>query len=273
MKNAVLADTTASAQPHAVIGRGRTADILAWEGGRALKLFHDGVSAGAAQAEARTAQLIQAAGLPAPACHGMIEVEGRLGILFDRVSGPTLLRDMTSRPWRLLAAAHLLATLHAGMHQRSAPGLPSQPERLERRIRAAPALSPAARQAVLDALARLPSGAAICHGDFHPDNVVITSRGPVVLDWADATSGHPLGDVARTSLLLQLGGIPPGTPGRRVFEVGRTLFHRAYVRRYFQLRSGAREQLDAWRAPVAAARLAEAIAEEQDRLLAIVEAA
>lgn len=58
-------------------------------------------------------------------------------------------------------------------------------------------------------------GAIIGEGriaDFHPDNVLLAARGPVIIDWPDATRGQPLADVARTSLLLRLGGLPPGWP-------------------------------------------------------------
>jgi hypothetical protein len=89
----------------------------------------------------------------------------------------------------------------------------------------------------------------------------------------DASRGHPLADVARTSLLLSLGSPPPGTRGRWLIELARSSFHRAYLSRYMQLRSVSREQIDAWQAPIAAARLIEGIAQEEGRLVAIVEVA
>jgi aminoglycoside phosphotransferase (APT) family kinase protein len=140
-------------------------------------------------------------------------------------------------------------------------------------IRRAEALPAHLKQAALQALERLPGGDALCHGDFHPDNVIMLPRGPVIIDWIAATSGNPLGDVARTSLLLRLGDLPPGMPGRKRIEAMRSRFHRTWLQRYLQLRPASRRELAAWELPVAAARLNEDIPGEQTTLLGMVEAA
>jgi thiamine kinase-like enzyme len=36
----------------------------------------------------------------------------------------------------------------------------------------------------------LTPGTAPCHGDFHPENVLLTPRGPVVIDRDSATVGR-----------------------------------------------------------------------------------
>ncbi len=41
----------------------------------------------------------------------------------------------------------------------------------------------------------------LLHGDFHPNNILYTASGPVVIDWSFASSGDPLLDVARTLAL------------------------------------------------------------------------
>src|SRR3546814_7594415 len=65
---------------------------------------------------------------------------------------------------------------------------------------------------ILDAL---PDGDRLCHGDYHPGNVIETAGGPVVIDWPAVTRGHPDADYARTLLLLRLGE-PPSSEERRV---------------------------------------------------------
>jgi len=129
------------------------------------------------------------------------------------------------------------------------------------------------KQVALEALAQLPEDTVLCHGDFHPDNIVLSARGPIILDWTDATLGHPLADVARTALLMQHAAVPPHIPGRWLIETGRALWYRLYLRRYCQLRSISPAQVNSWLLPVAAARLSEGIPEEEERLLALVERA
>lgn len=57
----------------------------------------------------------------------------------------------------------------------------------------------------LHALPPLPGGTGrIVHLDLHPENVLLTDRGPVVIDWVNARDGHPDLDVALSSLILAM---------------------------------------------------------------------
>lgn len=254
-----------------LIGRGRTAEVFAWSEGRVLKLYYAGWPASAAQSEAHITHQVHASGASAPVTEGTVEVDGRHGVIYERLDGPSLLNRTTTRPWTLIQSARLLAELHAGMHARRVTGLPSQRARLEAKIQAAQPLAAAMKQAALSTLARLPDDDVLCHGDFHPDNVVMSQRGPVVLDWVEAAAGHPLADVARTSLMMQMATVPPHIPGRHLIEMGRAVWHALYLRRYCQLRAVSPEQVRAWRFPVIAARLSEGIPEEESALLEALE--
>ena len=44
--------------------------------------------------------------------------------------------------------------------------------------------------------------APLLHFDLHPENVVLTAAGPVVVDWANATEGPPGLDTAMTAIIL-----------------------------------------------------------------------
>lgn len=45
-------------------------------------------------------------------------------------------------------------------------------------------------------------GDRILHLDLHPDNVVLTAHGPVLIDWRNAGEGPPDLDVALTALII-----------------------------------------------------------------------
>ncbi len=244
-----------------LIGRGRTAEVFAWGEGRALKLYDQGWPPDQAEREFSKARIVYESGAAAPAVDGVVQVDGRHGVIYERVDGPSLIGHTVSRPWAIIRSAYLMAELHANMHARHPSGLPAQRERLQQKIQAARPLPDVLKQAALDALAQLPDDNVLCHGDFHPDNIVLSARGPVILDWVDATRGHPLADVARTALLM---------PGRSLIEAGRALWYRLYLRRYCRLRSVSPEQVEAWRLPVFAARLSEGIPEEEKPLLALI---
>lgn len=258
-------------QKGARIGAGRTAEIFAWGETEILKLFRQGYAGEAAAHEAALAAAIQAAGAPCPTVGGLLEVEGRFGVIYERIDGPSLEAQIRARPWRFAPIAALFAETQAAAQSCVVPTLPSLRQELARRIERAAPLSADLRAAALQALEHLPDGSALCHMDFHLGNVLLSRRGPVVIDWENATCGHPLADVTRTLLLLQMGRVYPKSAIQRAAVRGVSAAFRAvYLRRYRQFRPASRAQITAWQLPVAAARLSEGITEEEPHLLALV---
>ena len=87
---------------------------------------------------------------------------------------------------------------------------------------------------------------------------------PIIIDWTDATRGDPIADVARSSIILQ---------GAALTDPSAGWFHDVYLKRYFRLyHDNVHHQYRAWRPIVAAVRLTENIAEQQEWLLAQVKA-
>jgi uncharacterized protein (TIGR02172 family) len=263
----------ASKTPGKLIGQGRTAEIYAWDDSQALKLYYAGWSASWVEQEAQVSRAVDATGLPVPATGSVLEVDGRFGILFERVSGPSMLQQFSARPWTVAHSLRVFADLHLAMHTRHVSGLPSQRAQLARSISEASAASATTRAQALEQLERLPDDHVLCHGDYHPDNVLMTQTGPVIIDWGSASSGHPLADVARTELLLQMGEPPPSQKNKWLLTSARALVRRAYIRRYLRRSPEHAAELAVWRFPIAVARLSEEIVEERGKLLRLIEMA
>lgn len=247
------------------LASGRTADIYAWDAGRVVKIFKDGFGAAAAY-EARIAAVIARCNPDAPAVGDLIEVDGRPALIYQRIDGPTMRVALQQQGDPALITT--LADLHVQLHTRRCPDLPSLHTRLATNIAQAPVLTPSVRAALLARLESMPRADVICHGDFHPENVVMTARGPVVIDWHDATSGPALADVARTWLLFT-------TAARQdaVFGPFIEALRDKYLERYRQQSSISTAGIANWLPLLAAARLNEGVAGEQDWLLATVHAA
>ncbi len=109
-----------------------------------------------------------------------------------------------------------------------------------------------------------PPGEIICHGDFHPGNVLLSDRGPILIDWTGATRGDLTADFARTRLMLQVGELPPGVPAaiRALAAVGRRTLWKLYERNYRRASSIRLDLVDRWTIVVAANRLTEAVESE-----------
>lgn len=243
------------------LAEGRTATVYAWGIGGVVKVFRDWFPREDIEYEARIARAVHAAGLRVPEVGEVVEVEGRLGLEYEPLEGVSLWDEMRAKPWALGKYSNLLAHLHVEIHAIPDPGdIPGLKGKLERRIRSAPELRAEARHALLATLDQLPNGDHLCHGDFHPDNVVLTENGPVLIDWIDASLGSPPADVARASILA-MGEV--GTPGLMSFaeRIALGWGHRLYRKRYFKLRQGGEGEYSRWLPIVAAARLSEGIAE------------
>jgi thiamine kinase len=239
------------------IALGRTAELYAWENGQVLKLFFDWFDLEDIEFEQRMNRAVHASGLPVPAPGEIVRVNERNGLVYERVNGPNMWDTLEKQPWRLFEFARRTAELHAEMHANATrPDIPPQRRRLERKINGADRLPAALKEAALSALAALPDGGSICHGDFHPANILLTPTRAVVIDWIDASLGNPLADVARTTIIL-LGAAASSQVPNAALKLALRLFHAIYLRRYFQLRPGGEDEYRRWLPIVAAARLSE----------------
>jgi uncharacterized protein (TIGR02172 family) len=252
-----------------LIGQGRTAEIYSLEDDKVLKLFRESLGHKSVEQEYLISKVVAEAGVPAPRIYEMVQVDGRQGIVCQHVQGQTMLDIIAGKPYRVLAEGRRLAQLHHQIHDCHITSLPSQKETLAAFISRASILERQHRDHILTYLARLSGGTTLCHGDFHPDNIIISPQGASVIDWQNATSGNPAADVARSSLLLRSGAPPPGTTGLEagLLNLLRSGFYKAYIREYYRVSDLNPEQVDAWTLPVAAARLAEDLPGSEKQIL------
>lgn len=256
------------------IGEGREAEILEAGDGRVLRLLWSADRELWLDREAAALRAASAAGAPVPAVYERTTEDGRPGLVMERLDGPDLLTRLGKRPWTVLAAGRLLGRVHASLHEVTAPEqLPDLKDNvrglLELRADRVPKdLSAEAHEL----LAELPDGDRICHGDYHPANVLLTAAGPRVIDWASASRGDPMADVCRTRLIIELGEVPEHAPAlvRRLDRVGRSFMLRAYLRAYGRPDP---EFISRWRRVISIARLAEDIEAERPKLMKLLGAA
>ncbi len=257
------------------IGIGRTAEVFAYGDGRILKLLRPGFPEQMVEEEAEVARIVDLAGLAAPHFFGTVTLDGRPGLVYERIQGGVMLDQLTSRPWRSDHLAKQFAALHASMRDTAAAGLPAAKDGYRHAIgRAAGILGKQRAAFALERIDALQDGSSLCHGDMHPGNVMMAGAGPVVIDWMSARSGPAEADIARTLFLLAGSNVPGTYPRlqRAVIGAVRRRFANVYLTAYRRRRPVDIEQLEAWRLPVLAARLAEGIEAENDMLLTRIDA-
>ena len=125
---------------------------------------------------------VRSQGYPVPAVEEVSD-DG-LAMVIERIEGADMVAVMTRRPWTITAQGRVLADLHHRLHALAAP----------------------------DWLADAPVGRGdrLLHLDLHPLNVIVSPKGPVVIDWTGACRGDPSVDVALAWVLMAAGDVPTG---------------------------------------------------------------
>ena len=119
----------------------------------------------------------RAQGYPVPEIHELRSADTE--IVMERIPGPLMSDAILQRIWTLpLLPAKTLADLHDQLHDIAGP----------------------------EWLRQMPDGGAVLvHLDLHPLNVIMhPERGPVVIDWTNASRGDGLFDVGVTYVLVDV---------------------------------------------------------------------
>jgi tRNA A-37 threonylcarbamoyl transferase component Bud32 len=156
-----------------------------------------------------------------PKVYEYLKIEGRPSIIIERLYGDSMLDGIRKKPLQLLKQAEKLGKLHIEVAA-SAVGLDvvSINDRAAHLIPTSKKLDHELEKFVLDILSELPRGNDICHGDFHPGNIIITRGQYYVIDWFGVTSGEKLSDIAHTYLLLRNTPQIPGINSFQNFAIG-----------------------------------------------------
>lgn len=239
-----------------LIGSGKVAEVFAF-GERVAKFYRSPADKLSTFREAMALALAHSLGLPAPAVWGVRQFAERWAIVMDRVDGPNLGEAVRQTPEQVPAVLAGMVGLHGKVHAQPGRHLGSLKARLARNIAAVDRLGLPRQRRLGDGLAVLPDGDRLCHGDFHPWNILGRLGGDLMLvDWLDACCGEPAADVCRSYVLIH-----PHLPN----------IANAYVDAYALAAAVDRHAVLRWLPYVAAARIAENVPDETDGLMAMVD--
>lgn len=265
-----------------LLGAGREAEVYAWGAHAVVKLYRPGYTGHRAEAAA----LAELEGHHvAPRLLDVVRRDGRPGLVLERVDGTDVLDLLRRRPWRAPALTRALAQAHLAVHDVRAPAeLPDVRQVLVARLESAP-LTPELRGFALRVLDGLPFGDRLCHGDYHPGNVMVGDGGSggrgsgdgrvTVIDWPNAARGVPEADHARALLLLRWADPDPSTRlvTRGLMMVGRSALTSGYARAYARGSRRPPQHVGPWLTVHVAARLSEGIEAERARLIGLLDLA
>lgn len=177
-----------------VIANGNTAEICEYGNNLICKLFYNRYPNLYVAHEFINAKEIWSLGIKSPKPHEIISINGRSGIIYDKIIGEKLLDKIYSseqETWlnRFIKFQKELFEFHD-------ENLLDYKEFLR--------LFASGSEELLLKIDELDSGNSVIHGDFHPSNLMVDRTGTLILiDMMNVCKGSPAYDVARTCFLLR----------------------------------------------------------------------
>lgn len=161
------------------LGSGRTADVYAIDESWVLRRYRDGTDA---TPELAVMAYLAATGFPVPRIGPPVGPAMPVSdLVLQRLTGPTMAEALFAGTLSGPEGAETLARLLRELHT-IPPRLSHDPDD------------------------------RILHLDLHPENVMLTPQGPMVIDWSNASEGPPELDRAMSCLILAQVSLDPSFP-------------------------------------------------------------
>lgn len=235
-----------------IIGVGNTATVYEWEEGKVLKLFYQGYPKESVEREFHNAKAIRNMDFSKSKAYEIIFLEERMGIIYDRVDGESLL-DWVMRTGEVQECAVYMARLHKSILQNRISNVPNYKEFLKCNIVNSPAANSKKQEEVLQMLDKLMDGNTLCHGDFHPGNILISDGHTMAIDFMNVCHGDFLYDVARTVFLVEYTPVPIEVDNREML----LRFKKTLTDLYLMQMNVTREMIQDYLAVIIEARVGE----------------
>ncbi|MFJ6611678.1 phosphotransferase [Streptomyces sp. NPDC091289] len=161
-----------------LLGSGRTADVYALDGSWVLRRYRDRADT---TEELAVMSYVGAFGFPVPRIGPPAEGARPTDLVLQRLTGPTLAEALLAGRVGAAEAGALLARLLRELHA-IPPRVSANPED------------------------------CVLHLDLHPQNVILSQDGAVVIDWDTAAEGPPGLDRAMSALILARVALDPEFP-------------------------------------------------------------
>ena len=217
-----------------------------------VKVFGDTYTKAGILNEALNQARVEETDLNIPKIRAIEIVDGKWSIVMDNIEGKTLSDLMEEHPEKEDEYLELFVDLQRSVLSKRVPMLNKLKDKMQGRISEAK-LDATTRYDLHTRLDSLPKHYNLCHGDFHPSNIIITADGtPYVIDWAHATQGNASADVATTYLMFYL--------------EGKEQLAEKYLKLYCKKSDTAKQYVQKWIPIVAASRLTKAKPEEDEFL-------
>ena len=230
------------------------------ENGKATKVFAKTYNKSDVLYEALNTSRVEDAGVNIPKLLEVAVTDGKWSITSEYVEGPTLTQLIEKYPDKADDYIKKMVEYQISFQKKSNPLLLVLKDKMNRQINSIEELDNSVKYELLTRLNSMKNHTKRCHGDYCPDNIIVTAdaKGNIkeitAVDWVHATQGNASADIANTFLLLKLQfGDKSDIPEK-------------YISAFCELTNTKRSYVNEWLPLVAAARLTKNKEEEKELL-------
>lgn len=175
-----------------------------------------------------------------PQIYEYLTINDQKAQLMERINGKSLLGEWIRHPFAEKKQMHEFAGMHAEILRiMGGKDIPSLQDTLHyfvtnRQVN----LCKEVRDKIMLLFDRLPAGDNLCHGDFHPGNILVSGETKTIIDWSGVHTGNPISDVAHTYLLMTC---VPKIPGQSKIQY--FIMHKAGTKRANEYKKEMKERM------------------------------
>ncbi|MFJ8262370.1 aminoglycoside phosphotransferase family protein [Rummeliibacillus sp. NPDC094406] len=230
------------------ISKGNTAEIYRFDN-KIVKLLKEYLPYTESLYEAKKQEFAYSCGLDVPKIHEITEFNGRQAIVMEYIKGQTVGELILNNMELAERYFNIFANAQMNMHNIVVESglLESMSEKLKRQIISGRILNEFQKSEILKRLDSMNFESRLCHGDYHPFNLILNNDKVTIIDWVDSSAGDIRADVYRSYLLISQSSL-------ELAEL--------YLGAYCQKSKLSREEVFQWAPIIVGARLSENVSSE-----------
>ncbi len=187
------------------IGKGRTAEVYNYKNNKVLKLFYSSSNDKDIEYEYLITKNISGITRLAPQVYDVVSIKDRVGIVYEKMNGETLSDYLSKNFKNVRKIIREFVQTQKILNNINPENFPSHTDKLKQKIMISNLLSDSEKETIIKYL-QIINNNEICHGDYHPDNVLVDQNYNFrVVDWANTFISNKYIDIARTYYLIKLG--------------------------------------------------------------------
>lgn len=194
-----------------------------------------------------------------PSLEEIKKVDGKWAVAYKFIKGKTLAELMKENPEKVDEYLSMMVDLQIEINSYRSAKVSRLKDYIKRSIEGLDVIDDVKKYELLTHLESMPKHVKLCHGDFTPDNIIISEDGAYVVDWLKAKQGNASADIAKTYLRFCLSH--------------RTEYAEKYLKLYCAKTGTAVKYVQDWLPLVAAAQLKFRRPEERELLLTWIDIA